>query len=91
MQNENPLASITLVNMKQVSEAVGRSPSTVADWVREGRFPAPLQAKPGALKQWRLEVVERWLRQRERAGYVKPSKRGKLRNRELGTSYRRKR
>jgi predicted DNA-binding transcriptional regulator AlpA len=72
------LDAIKLINRRQVAEAVGRSPDTIDTWVRKGAFPSPLQALPGAPKQWRLSVVRAWIEKRSRARYVPPTKRGRL-------------
>jgi hypothetical protein len=74
------LDSIRLLNRKQVAEALGRAPDTLDSWVRKGVFPAPLQAAPGAPKQWRFTVVMAWLEKRSRSRYVPPTPRGKLQN-----------
>ena len=69
---------IRLLDRRQVAEALGRSPDTLDFWVRQGKFPTPIQAYPGAKKQWRLAVVKAWLTKRERARYRPPTPRGRL-------------
>ena len=72
------LDAIKLLTLRQVAEALGRSPDTIDSWVRKGTFPAPLQALPGAPKQWRFTTVMAWIEKRARARYVPPTKRGQL-------------
>jgi predicted DNA-binding transcriptional regulator AlpA len=70
--------SIKLLSRKEVAAAVGRSGDTLDQWVRKGLFPAPLQACPGAPKQWRFTTVMAWVEKRARSRYVPPSPRGQL-------------
>jgi predicted DNA-binding transcriptional regulator AlpA len=76
--SEVNLDAVKLLSRRQVAEALGRSPDTLDAWVRKGLFPAPLQAAPGAPKQWRYKTVMTWLEKRSRARYVAPAKRGQL-------------
>ena len=76
--SDDKLAEIKLLTLRQVAEALGRAPDTINSWVRRGLFPSPLQALPGARKQWRLSTVQAWLAKRSRARYSPPSPRGRL-------------
>ena len=44
--SDEKLDAIKLLTLRQVAEALGRSPTTIDDWCRKGLFPAPLQAVP---------------------------------------------
>jgi predicted DNA-binding transcriptional regulator AlpA len=76
--SKTDLDEIRLVNLRQVAEAVGRSPDTINHWVPKGLFPAPMQAFPGAPKQWRYSTVQAWIEKRSRARYKAPTPRGQL-------------
>jgi predicted DNA-binding transcriptional regulator AlpA len=76
---KDPIDRITLVRLREVARALGRSTETIRDWVREGRFPRPLVARPGAPLQWRIGVVEAWIERQSRSRHLKPKPRGKLR------------
>ena len=76
--SDDKLDAIKLLTLRQVAEALGRSPTTIDDWCRKGLFPLPLQAAPGAPKQWRYSVVMAWIEKRSRARYSPPSPRGRL-------------
>jgi predicted DNA-binding transcriptional regulator AlpA len=76
--SEVNLDAIKLLSRKDVARALGRSTDTLDSWVRRGVFPAPLQAAPGAPKQWRYTVVLAWIEKRQRSRYQPPSKRGQL-------------
>ena len=39
---------------RQVAQSLGRTTDTLDHWMRQGIFPAPLQAAPGTKKQWLL-------------------------------------
>ena len=56
----SPLASITLVWLPELSQALGRSRYTIERWCREGKFPAPLKLTEQGCA-WRLRDVEAWL------------------------------
>src|SRR4051812_158921 len=75
---EADLDKITLLNRRQVAEALGRSAETLDQWCKDGSFPKPIQARPGAPKQWQMSVVVAWLEKRKRSRYVPPAKRGSL-------------
>jgi predicted DNA-binding transcriptional regulator AlpA len=77
--DNDALDAIKLLSLKQVAAAVGRSPDTINQWCREGFFPKPLQARPGAPKQWRMKTVADWIEKRARARYTPPSPRGAIR------------
>ena len=72
------LDEIKLLDLRQVADAVGRSEDTLDHWIRLRLFPAPIQARPGAKRQWRLSVVKAWIEKRSRARYQPPKPRGKL-------------
>jgi predicted DNA-binding transcriptional regulator AlpA len=71
--------NIKLLTREQVASALGCSPYTLDQRVRRGSFPRPLQAAAGGRKLWRYVTVQAWITKRERARYVKPSRRGRLR------------
>jgi predicted DNA-binding transcriptional regulator AlpA len=75
----NTIDDVRLLDLKQVATVVGRSADTINHWVRIGKFPRPMQAVPGAKKQWRYHQVAAWIEKRARARYVKPTPRGRLR------------
>ena len=70
---------IRLLNREQVAAAIGCSPYTLDERVARGTFPKPMQAIAGGRKLWRFTTVAAWISKRERARYVKPVKRGRLR------------
>jgi predicted DNA-binding transcriptional regulator AlpA len=75
---KNDLDDIRLLDARQVADALGRSVDTLNAWVAARQFPAPIQAYPGAKKQWTLAVVKAWIEQRRRARYRARSPRGAL-------------
>jgi predicted DNA-binding transcriptional regulator AlpA len=78
-QEQKSTASITLLSLHQVSEAIGFSSWTIDSWTRAGKFPRPLVAGAGSPRRWRLVDIENWIEARRRARAVKPAPRGKLR------------
>src|SRR5262245_30799941 len=74
--DDDGLFAIKLLSLKQVAAAIGRSPGTINDWCREGRFPKPIQSVPGGAKQWTLATVKAWVEKRKRARYQAPEPRG---------------
>jgi predicted DNA-binding transcriptional regulator AlpA len=69
---------IKLLTRRQVAEVIGRTPDTLDFWVKQGFFPAPMQAFPGAPKAWRFAVVRDWIEKRQRSRYRPPTPRGQL-------------
>ena len=49
----------TLINIKQVSEILGISRSTIYKRISEGSFPSPVRVGPRAVR-WSVDVVEVW-------------------------------
>jgi predicted DNA-binding transcriptional regulator AlpA len=78
MPDKTKIEDITLVDLKEVAQAVGRSPATVKNWAAAGIFPKPLQATPRGKMQWRLTTIKAWLDKRQRRRYVPPTARGAL-------------
>ncbi|WP_409017795.1 helix-turn-helix transcriptional regulator [Caballeronia sp. LZ033] len=55
-----------VLTVKQVSECIGLTRFTIAAWVREGKFPQPIQL--GARRiGWRSDEVQAWIDARPRA------------------------
>jgi hypothetical protein len=80
----DPLANIiapgqAMMSRREVAAAVNRAPETVDDWIAKGLFPRWLQAVPGGPKEQLTSVVRAWLLKRQRARYVPPKPRGRLR------------
>jgi predicted DNA-binding transcriptional regulator AlpA len=75
---DDPLNRITLIRLRELARCIGRSPETVRHWVRQGRFPRPMVARPGSPLQWRPRDIENWIVARRRARGTKPKPRGKL-------------
>lgn len=78
-QEQKSTASITLLSLRQVCDAIGFSQWTVDSWTRAGKFPRPLVAAPGSPRRWRLVDIENWIEARRRARNTKPTPRGRLR------------
>ena len=51
-----------LLTVDTVAALCGCRPDTVRDWVRKGRFPAPIHL--GLRVRWRAQLVTDWLRDR---------------------------
>jgi len=86
MSEDDMIEQIGLIDLRQVAQLVGRSAWTVNAWVRDGKFPPPIQAFPGAKKQWRVAAIKAWLEKRQRARYRPPTPRGHLRKREASNA-----
>lgn len=55
--------SIQLLRPKQVMERLGLSRSTLYQYIKEGKFPAPFRIGVRATA-WRQEQIEEYIRQR---------------------------
>lgn len=51
-----------LLTAETVSALVGCRPDTVRKWVKEGRFPQPINL--GRAVRWRAQVVNDWMKAR---------------------------
>lgn len=49
----------TLINVKQVSELVGISRSTIYKRILDGSFPNPIRVGPRSVR-WSVDVIEAW-------------------------------
>ncbi|CAN7470506.1 helix-turn-helix transcriptional regulator [Paraburkholderia hospita] len=55
-----------ILRLTGVLEAVGVKKSSIYNWVRDGKFPAPVRLGPRSVG-WRQEDVEKWLASLESA------------------------
>ena len=55
-----------VLRRKQVCALLGVSHTTLYDWIRAGRFPAPIELGPNS-RAWLREEVEEFLAQRKAA------------------------
>ncbi|MCE1227358.1 MAG: AlpA family phage regulatory protein [Geobacteraceae bacterium] len=58
------------IRIKQVSEIIGIAPSTIYQWLREGKhnFPAPIKIG-GKTSLYRLSEVTEWVNGQAAGGY----------------------
>jgi prophage regulatory protein len=58
----NPIvpAAGALLTLRQVRERTGLSRSSVYDWSRAGKFPAPVRLSPRAIR-WHADQVSAWI------------------------------
>lgn len=56
--------AIKILRLTGVLEAVGVKKSSIYQWIREGRFPAPVRLGPRSVG-WPADQVEAWLATRE--------------------------
>lgn len=48
------------VRMKELSEAIGLSPSTIFQYIHDGKFPKPIKINP-RVSLWKWSDIEAWL------------------------------
>jgi len=78
MSSDDDLKDLRLLDLPAVADRLGRSPTTIEQWVREGCFPRPIQMQPGTKRQWPVGVIRAQIAKRARSSYVKKAPRGML-------------
>lgn len=76
--DQDKLDDIRLIDAHAVAYLIGRSLWTIDHWIRIGKFPRPIQARPGAKRQWKFATVRAWVEKRSHAKYRPPAPRGLL-------------
>ncbi|MCG5031867.1 AlpA family phage regulatory protein [Mesosutterella sp. OilRF-GAM-744-9] len=61
-EKETQEPKLLTVRMKDLSAAIGLSPSTIFQYVHDGKFPKPIKINP-RVSLWKWSEVEAWLDQ----------------------------